>query len=152
MSDSLPWSVDFTPVGEGPFTTYVSSKTVAIKKASEHMKRGSSGVVIKEKGVVSTEAMQLARERATGTNQQHVVAYNNLDQLEQCTLVLLRTAKTAKPFVNEDVRVWLEMAFHSAKAMGVTPMALEQARNLAYGAIVNQQAHPQEGQKQPSKA
>jgi hypothetical protein len=151
MSDSLPWSIDFTPVGEGPFTTHVSSKLVAIKKAAEHIKSSSSGVVIKEKGIVSSEAMQLARERAASSSQRHIVAYNNLDQLEQYTLVLLRTAKTTKPFTNDDVRVWLEMAFHSAKAMGVTPMALEVARNLAYGAS-SQQAHPQEGQKQPSKA
>jgi hypothetical protein len=147
----LSWSVSFRPIGEGTFTMNVASRVIAVKKATEQIKLGSSDITIRENGVTSTEALQEAREKTAGSRV-HATAANNLGQLEQYTLLLLRTAKTAKPFVNEDVRVWLEMAFHSAKAMGVTPMALEQARNLAYGAIVNQQAHPQEGQKQPSKA
>ena len=55
--------------------------------------------------------------------------------------MLAKSSRSTKPVDQEIVREWLETFFQAARAMGVVPSALEQARNQSYGQA---QAQPQE--------
>jgi hypothetical protein len=135
-STTFDWTVEFTPVGEAPFVMKVRSQGTAILNAVEQLKSGSTGVVIKHLGTVDNDALKIAREKIGGKG--HAVARANLIQLQEYTALLKNQAGTTKPFIDDDVRVWLEMVFHSCKAIGVTPLAIDKARHLAYGGAVPQ--------------
>lgn len=144
---ALPFSVDYQALGGEKHSNSFASATAALRFAVAQAQLQSVHIMFKkwtqkEGWTIDNEnAARLADKLQGKGNPQAVSA---LAQHQELTGVLAKRAQK-QPLDNDTVKLWLESVYVSARAMGVTPSALDAARAAVY------QGQPQP-QKEPARA
>lgn len=131
---SLPFRVEYRFMGGNtPTFKQFAASNSAVKFASQQIQHGSSNVQVHEHDgnnwKLSPELTNKAHQNVQGKG--NALAHSELVQLQEYTSVLAKVIDKKQPDTDL-VKSWLDQFFTTCKAMGVTPMALDGSKALAY--------------------
>lgn len=150
----LPFSVDYRSIGSSTTASIsFSNPSAALKFAIAQTHAASTHITLKkwENGswVIDEDNAKRLVEKLSGKGNPH--AANALTQLQELTGVLIKRSSKQNGLDGDTVKAWLEHVFVSAKAMGVIPTAIDQARSQAYGQAQQSTAGQAQQSREPVK-